>query len=538
MKTAVIYTRVSTEDQAKKDLSIPYQLDRCKEMAKENDCVVVGEFSDPGKSGTNTNRPDLQKMFTFMIEKKVNALVVYKQDRLSRNMKDFWTMYEILKDNNIQFLSVTERFFEGSQKVMALGMSSTYSTFYSEYLSENVKKGHAQKIATGWWPTFAPIGYENYGDKIHRYIRPQPESAKLVVHAFQLFASGSYSITSLTEELQKKGMLSLENKPISRSAVSRMLRNTIYYGDFKWNGQLYHGEHEPIISRQLFDTVQQLLDLRKVKGTRDRTHNFMLRGHVFCTCGSRLVGEVITRRYKNGKNQLFYYIGCKSRRKLKKCSRVYIRMENLEKMVAEEFKKIEFTEDFKKDVIKTAKSVLSEVRETESNQEKIVKNRIAKIKTRMKNAEDDRMDRVITSDDFTDIYNRMKEELSVAIEDLSKIQSDHTDKIKIPNEILTLSENIYDSYLKADDTLKQKYLRMFFEGIYVDNKEIVQVKYNPVIAQLTRIREVRISDNWRRVRDSNSRPSFLGARFPSVCTRPTMRTLLYVLNYTTFIQLE
>lgn len=333
-------------------------------------------------------------------------------------------------------------------------------------------------------------------------------------------------------------MLSLENKPISRSAVSRMLRNTIYYGDFKWNGQLYHGEHEPIISRQLFDTVQQLLDLRKVKGTRDRTHNFMLRGHVFCTCGSRLVGEVITRRYKNGKNQLFYYIGCKSRRKLKKCSRVYIRMENLEKMVAEEFKKIEFTEDFKKDVIKTAKSVLSEVRETESNQEKIVKNRIAKIKTRMKNAEDDRMDRVITSDDFTDIYNRMKEELSVAIEDLSKIQSDHTDKIKILNEILTLSENIYDSYLKADDTLKQKYLRMFFEGIYVDNKEIVQVKYNPVIAQLTRIREVRISDNWRRVRDSNSRPSFLGARFPSVCTRPTMRTLLYVLNYTTFIQLE
>lgn len=120
-------------------------------------------------------------------------------------------------------------------------------------------------------------------------------------------------------------------------------------------------------------------------------------------------------------------------------------MENLEKMVAEEFKKFEFTEEFKKDVIKTAKYVLSEVRETESNQEKIVKNRIAKIKTRMKNAEDDRMDRVITSDDFMDIYKCMKEELAVAIADLSNIQSDHTDKIKILNEILTLSENIYDS---------------------------------------------------------------------------------------------
>ena len=68
MKTAVIYTRVSTVEQAKKDLSIPYQIDKCKKHAKDNNYVVVGEFSDPGKSGTNTNRPDLQKMFTFMIE--------------------------------------------------------------------------------------------------------------------------------------------------------------------------------------------------------------------------------------------------------------------------------------------------------------------------------------------------------------------------------------------------------------------------------------------------------------------------------------
>lgn len=143
--------------------------------------------------------------------------------------------------------------------------------------------------------------------------RPQTESAKLVVHAFELFVSGSYSITSLTKTMQKKGMLSLEQKPISRSAISRMFRKPIYYGDFKWNSEMHKGEHIPLISKQLFDTVQQLLDLRKVKGTRDRTHNFMLRGHVFCTCGTRLIGEVITRRYKNGKSQLFYYFCCKSR---------------------------------------------------------------------------------------------------------------------------------------------------------------------------------------------------------------------------------
>lgn len=231
----------------------------------------------------------------------------------------------------------------------------------------------------------------------------------------------------------------------------------------------------------------------------------MLRGHVYCNCGSRLVGEQKIKKYLNGKQQEFFYFGCKSRKKAKNCSKNYVRMEVLEQLVSEEFKKIEFTEDFKKDVIKTAKSILAEVRETESEEEKIIKNRIAKVKTRMKNAEDDRMDRIVSSDEFTDIYTRLKEELSVAMSDLSSIQNDHTDKVKTLNDLLSLSENIYTSYMRADSILKRKYLRMFFEGIYVDNKEIVRVEYNPVIAQLSKIREVRITNNWRRGQDSNLR---------------------------------
>lgn len=73
----------------------------------------------------------------------------------------------------------------------------------------------------------------------------------------------------------------------------------------------------------------------------------------------------------------------------------------------------------------------------------------------MRNTEDDRMDRIISSDDFTEIYSRMKEELAMAIEDLSNMTEDHTDKVKILNEILTLSENIYESYLKASPTQKK-----------------------------------------------------------------------------------
>ena len=105
------------------------------------------------------------------------------------------------------------------------------------------------------------------------------------------------------------------------------------------------------------------------------------------------------------------------------------------------------------------------------------------------------------------IYTRVSTE-EQAKHGLSSIQNDHTDKVKILNDLLSLSENIYISYIRADSILKRKYLRMFFEGIYVDNKKIVRVEYNPVIAQLTKIREVRITNNWRRGRDSNPRSTF------------------------------
>jgi len=94
-----------------------------------------------------------------------------------------------------------------------------------------------------------------------------------------------------------------------------MLRNPIYYGEFRWKGELYKGLHEPIISKKLFMTVQELLNIRKVKGTRDRTHNFLLRGYLFCTCGAKLVGEVKHKKYKNGTSQQFFYFGWKSTKK-------------------------------------------------------------------------------------------------------------------------------------------------------------------------------------------------------------------------------
>ncbi|MBD3362319.1 hypothetical protein GF362_01210, partial [Candidatus Dojkabacteria bacterium] len=493
MKKAVIYTRVSTEEQAKHDLSLPFQKDKCNEYAEKNGYVVMQEFEDAGKSARTANRPALLEMISYISNRKINAVIVHKSDRLSRDMADFWTMRKMFKDKEIKLLSVTENFDDNSpSSEFMMGIMSAQAQFYSANLGHEVKKGVSQKVKQGWWPNNAPLGYENFGRKHERLIRPVPETAKYIKQAFKLFSTGEFSITSLTNKLQALGMTSQKGNPISRSAVSRMLRNPIYYGEFIWNGKLHKGKHKPIIKKSLFDSVQVILNTRKVKGSRDRTHNFLLRGFVYCSCGSRLVGEI-----KNKKNKQYYYFGCKSRKKEKKCSKEYIRMEELENKVTELFKQIVFTNEFKDYVIKTAKDIIREIRETETAEEKLIKQRMAKIKNRMKNAEDDRLDRVINPEQFGEIYGRLTKELADTMKEFERIQSDHTDSVKMLNEILTLSENIYSTYQKAKPTYKRKYLKMFFEKIVVDRREIIDIKFNSVIEDLIKIREVRISDQWR-----------------------------------------
>lgn len=110
MKTAVIYTRVSTDEQAKHDLSLPFQREKCNEFAKANGYVVVKEFEDAGKSARTADRPALLEMIAFVSEYDVDGLIIHKSDRLSRDMADFWTIKKILTDKKVRLMSVSENF--------------------------------------------------------------------------------------------------------------------------------------------------------------------------------------------------------------------------------------------------------------------------------------------------------------------------------------------------------------------------------------------------------------------------------------------
>lgn len=501
-KLAVVYTRVSTEEQAKHDLSLPFQKDKCGEYAKKEGYIVAETFEESGKSGRTAKRPGLISMLDYCSEHKVEAVIVHKSDRLARNMADFWTISNLLKSKGIRLHSVTENFDDSPSGTLTMGVMSAVAQHYSENLSQEVKKGQYQKIAKGIWPNEAPHGYENYGLKHDRRIRPLEDYKQYIIQSFELFATDSYSIDSLTEKMAEMGMISVRGNKVTRSILARILRNPIYYGGLPWKGKVYPGEHEPIIDKELFDSVQRILDTRKKKGTRDRKHNFLLRGIVYCKCGTMLTGDQKVKKYKNGKEQTFYYFGCKNTKKDKKCSRNYISMSALEDSVAEIFKEIEFSEEFRKTVIRIAREIIKEVRSHESKEEKIINQRITRTKQRMKNLEDDRLDRIISSNDFAAMHARLKDELEEALESYNKLSQNHSKSVKILDQLIKLSENIYDMYVNApSNALRREYLHIFLDKVYVDNRKVIKVAFTPVIEKLVEIEQVRIRNEWRGVWD-------------------------------------
>ena len=131
------------------------------------------------------------------------------------------------------------------------------SKYYIDNLSENIKRGIRQKLRNGIWPAWAPLGYVN--DKNARCIAVDKEKAKYIKRAFEMYSTGEYPLAQIRKIINSLGLVGKKGKMLSVSNYQYMLKNKIYYGMIEYNGELYDGKHEPIITKKLFDSVQEVM---------------------------------------------------------------------------------------------------------------------------------------------------------------------------------------------------------------------------------------------------------------------------------------
>ncbi len=303
MTDAVVYTRVSTAEQSD---SLQVQEKKCTDFAQSQGLNVLHVFTDAGESARTADRPQLQAMRAFCRKRqgKVGHVIVADMSRLARNSGDQHNLIVELADWGIRLRSVDEQHIDGtaSGKFMA-GMIGAFNQHFSDSLSERTQYRMQAAVKAGRFVWRAPVGYVNAKNGAGSTIKPDPARAPLVRKGFELMASGSYHADDVLRSITALGLRTLKNEPLPRQTWYAMLRNPLYAGWVKSGDLVARGVHQPLLSQEVFDTVQEVLSGRSKTAKPRQVVNadFPLRQFVHCgKCGKGLTGGF-------GKGRFPYY---------------------------------------------------------------------------------------------------------------------------------------------------------------------------------------------------------------------------------------
>lgn len=508
----VSYGRVSTSNQKIDGLSIDTQktmiLEKIREMGGE---LVEDFYIDDGRSGTNMNRPGLTALLARCSKGDITHLVVQDTSRLSRDTKDYLSIRAMLGKYKIKLIALS-------------GMQSFGDDPYSQFLDEIIASVNAlhprisgykskqtctEKFKAGYYPSEACLGYKNVvnphptGSYDKRIIVIDHNIAPFIIDSFKMYATHLHSIYSIRQYLHQKGIRGRFGRPLQFSVVHNILRNKFYIKQMSWGGLKGEGKHDRLIDDKTFNLVQEILSEKGDYGIRQRKHNFLLRGVIFCPCGSRYTGEWHFMPKLKSRNGKIAYYHCSALGKRGGCYEKSIQLEVLEEMVKQEVAKLEFKPEF----IEAVKRNIKKVYEGSINKVKLAKkaayNRRDAVEIKREKLEEEMLKGNITGEAFKRMGTKLEAELLIIQKELLEIDKIRTIDIDIVEEVLSLTQSIVKAYDNGDIERKRAYLKFFFKEIRVKDKKIVKIIYQPVIDVLTQANRVILSTLWLPREDSN-----------------------------------
>lgn len=262
IKRAAIYTRVSTEDQAKEGFSLDAQLDKLRSYCKARDWDIGGEYVDDGYSGRYVRRrPAYKKMMQEM--DKWDALLVIKMDRIHRNSKNFMLMMEDLKKSKKEFVSMTESLDTSTAMGrFVMDIIQRIAQLESEQIGERVYAGMEQKAKTnsGVLGFNIPYGYDYIDGEL---IINKDESIN-VKRIFEMYLNGN-SMKKISDIFNSENIPTKLNKKWGPQTISLILKNPLYCGFLHWEEYLNPSNHESIINKNIFNNVQKVIHEKNYK---------------------------------------------------------------------------------------------------------------------------------------------------------------------------------------------------------------------------------------------------------------------------------
>jgi site-specific DNA recombinase len=334
MRRAVILLRVSGDSQTKRDgaeqgYSFEYQRDRCYEEAAKREADVVREFVAPAESASNGMYRTLREALDYVKEDDhIDYFIVYMLDRFIRDELVQFQTYAELRAAGTDLVSATEKIDNTPAGLLQMAMLAGVNAYRSRNDAIKIKDGMRKKAELGGTPTRTKLGYLNKqrmdGRNSIRYVVLDPDRHHHMQYAFQAFATGEWSISTLVDELYERGLRSNPGGrapgKVGRSALHRLLRDPYYKGVVAWQGIEYKGTHPRLVSDELWERVQQILDGRSQGRDNAWRHRHYVKGSVFCSlCGERLLFTKVT-----GNGGTYDYFMCAGRHRGRGCRLPYL----------------------------------------------------------------------------------------------------------------------------------------------------------------------------------------------------------------------
>lgn len=354
-----IYCRKSSEDVGRQILSIDSQMAELQKMAKGLDLPIAQVFTE-AKSAKAPGRPVFDLMIQRIEKGEAEGLICWKLDRLTRNPMDSGKINWLLQNGVIKHIQTIDRSFYPNDNVLPMDVEFSMANQYIRDLSINVRRGLKRKVDKGWYPSKAPLGYVNnkHKEKGERDVQKDKERFSLVRKMWDLMLTGAYTPPQIldmanddwgfrTRKTKRSG-----NKPLSRSGIYKIFKNPFYFGCFEYNGQLYKGNHEPMITVEEYDKVQMILG--KNGNPREKKYRFAYTGMIKCgECGCSITAEHVKKTNKgNGFIHRYIYYRCTKKKKNIKCSQSSVELKQLENQIAKLLFQIRIPEKLKDWVLK------------------------------------------------------------------------------------------------------------------------------------------------------------------------------------------
>jgi len=467
-KKFFIYARKSTDSEDRQVRSIADQIAELKELAKKENLEIVDIIVEK-QTAKKPGRPMFADMLKRMEAGEATGILAWHPDRLARNSVDGGQIIYLVDIGVIKELKFPTFWFDPTpQGKFMLSIAFGQSKYYVDNLSENIKRGHRQKLKQGLWPQMAPLGYLN--DKKTKMIYLDKEKAPLIKKAFEAYATGKYTLRELRKIINGLGLRGRRGKMLSVSNYQYLLQNPFYYGLIRYNGEFYEGKHEPIITKKLFDQVQEVMKRKSKPQKADKMKFFLYRGIFKCgECGYSITAD---KKIKpSGKEYIYYY--CTKKNPHHKCTQnIFTREEKISSQIKKEIQKVSLPDDCADWMLKEIEKERKAKAQSSSFFAQKIKQEISKIDEKLEKLMNAYLESVLNIKEYQEAKNKLINQKQVLKDKLNAFEQKSDNRFELAARFVKASKQAKIIASKENPEGIRDFLKKIGSNFQLQNQNI------------------------------------------------------------------